>query len=95
MVATRGRLVARPDHQAGVEHVRDELIEVIATVGSELGPDVLPLAIDLVAEGADSFEDGLAGHRIARRFAQQARGSRLTRARASGLDRRELFPTAP
>ena len=71
----RGGLVAGADHQAGVEHVRDELVEVIAAVGRDLGPDVLALAVNLVALRTDLLEDGLARDRVARRLCDQAANS--------------------
>ena len=90
-----GGLVARADDQAGVEDVGDELVEVVAAVRGDVRADVLPLAVDLVALGAELVEDGLAGDRIAGRPADRAGGSGRRPARAAGCAARGSCPRSP
>ena len=60
--------IAGSDHEARVEHVREELREIVAAVQGDVGPDVGAFAVDLVARRADSFEHLFTGEGIARSF---------------------------
>ena len=52
----RRGLVARADHQAGVEDVGEQLLEVVASIRGDLRADFLPFAVNLVALGADPLK---------------------------------------
>ncbi len=77
-------LVTRADDQAGIEDVGEQLIEIIAPVRGDVGPDLLPYAVDLVALGAELAEDGLAGDGIAGRRANRVSSSARRFARVVG-----------
>ena len=58
------RLIRGADDEAGVEEIREQLLVGTPAVARDVGSDLLPLAVDLVALGADLLEDGTAGDRV-------------------------------
>ena len=68
----RCRLIPLADHQAGVKDVRDELVEVVAAVRGQIGTDILPFAVNLVAQSTDPLEHRLPHDRIALRLSHLA-----------------------
>ncbi len=63
-------LIGGADDEAGIEHVREQLLERGAAIGRDVGADFPALAVNRVALRAEIAKDGLAAMRIADVFAE-------------------------
>ena len=87
------QLITAADHQAWVEDVGEQLIERAAAVARQIGADLVPFAVDLVALCAELFEHLLAAERVAGRAPRIAHANLRSPARAGDSARCGPCPT--
>ena len=69
--ANRASLIGSANHQARIEDVGQELIERAAAVQSDIGADLLTLAVELMTLATDAIENVDSSLRISRCAADQ------------------------